>query len=119
MPPKMRPGIPLLSARTEWDCPNCNCTDVTEEARPHTRMHNCPGLGGLTVPMVNKARKSACGGAPRVRKAIREDYVGKERGLTYDDAGKPIMAVVTEYPDGSNDAAVYPAIAVVDVRKGP
>ena len=119
MPPKDK-GIPILSARKEWDCPNCDLDDVTNEAQPHTRMHACPGMGGLTVPMVEKARHAGrAKGSVRVRKVLREDYEGTEKGLTRDDAGRPVMAVVTDYADGSNDAAIYPAVAMIDVRKGP
>ena len=118
--PRIDRDIPILKPRQEWDCPNCDYLDVTTEAKPHTRMHACPGMGGLTVPMVNTSRHAVGKRASvRVRKVLREDYEGNERGLTRDADGRPVMAVVTEYPDGSNDAAVYPAVAVIDVRKGP
>lgn len=116
MPPKDK-NVPILDARKEWDCPNCNAADVTNEARPHTRMHNCRGMGGLTVPMVEKARRGADRRSVRVSKVVREDYVGKEKGLVYDDEGQPIMAAVTEYADGSNDVAVFAPVVQVEMRQ--
>lgn len=113
MPTKGRPEIPILPARLDWDCPNCSETSVTNEARPHTRFHVCAGLGGLTTPLV---QKSANRGSVRVRKVVREDYVGKEHGLTYDNEGQPIMAVVTDYDDGTNDAAVFAPAVRVEMR---
>jgi hypothetical protein len=41
----------------------------------------------------------------RVFTREREDYVGREAVLL-DGNGRPIMAVVTERPDGSNDVLV-------------
>jgi hypothetical protein len=115
MPPKDK--LPILNARKEWDCPNCAAEDVTEVAQPHTRFHNCAGMGGLSLPMVEKARRARRGkGAVRVRKALREDYVGKEKGLVYDEQGQPVMAAVTEYPDGSNDVAVFAPVVRVEMR---
>ncbi len=105
------PEIPILNPRKEWDCPNCDAEDVTFEARPHTRMHPCPGMGGLTAPLVEKAR-----GRAHVRKAVREDYVKNERGVTFDEDGKAISAIVTEYADGSNDVAVYAPTATAKGR---
>ena len=83
-----------------WACPNCSFTDVTHEARPHTRYHTCPGLRGLTAPMV------PAGSRVKVTAVEREDYVGTEQVQT-DAEGRPVMAVVTERPDGSNDVTVF------------
>lgn len=119
MPPKDK-NVPILNARKEWDCPNCNAVDVTEEARPHTRMHNCAGMGGLTLPMTEKARVAEHGTMLRkkakVTPVVREDYEGKEHGLTRDEQGRPIMAAVTEYPDGTNDVAVFAPSVLVEGR---
>lgn len=102
--------IPILSLpRREWACPNCQATDVTHESRPHTRMHACAGLHGLTTPMqpaVEVDRNTV-----DVRLVEREDYVGDEHGITYDQTGRAIMAVETLHADGSNDIAVYAPIA--------
>jgi hypothetical protein len=109
-----RPEIPILARRVEWDCPNCTEQAVTTEARPHTRFHDCAGLGGLAAPFVQAAANR---GRVNVKPVIREDYVGTEQGLRYDEQGRPIMAVVTEYDDGSNDVAVFaPVVPVKTVR---
>jgi hypothetical protein len=93
------PEVPILKPERRWECPNCNFKDVTHEARPHTRMHTCRGLKGLTAPMVPE------GSDVMVRANVREDYVGKE-DVQYDGEGRPIMAVETIRADGSNDIAV-------------
>lgn len=83
-----------------WACPNCSFTDVTHEAQPHTRYHACVGLKGLTAPMIPAGTKV------RVSAVEREDYIGTEQVQT-DIEGRPVMAVVTEREDGSNDVAVF------------
>jgi hypothetical protein len=70
-------------------------------------------MGGLTAPLVQVAANR---GAVRVSKRVREDYGGDEKGLTYDDAGQPIMSVVTEYDDGKTDAAVFAPVVRVEMR---
>ncbi len=117
MPAKPRKDIPILNPRKEWDCPNCETEDVTEVAQPHTRMHACAGMRGLTLPMVEKARRPAGKRSVRVSPVLREDYVGKEKGLVYNDEGQPIMAAVTEYGDGSNDVAVFAPVVRVEMRQ--
>lgn len=93
-------SIPLLAAPVRhWDCPNCNHTDVTFEAQPHSRFHNCPGLAGLSAPMVPAGTRA------KVEAVEREDYIGDE-DVQYDGDGRPVMAVVTTRDDG-NDVAVY------------
>lgn len=93
------PEIPILSPVTRWECRKCNTKDVTREAQPHTRFHTCPGMKGITAPLVREGEDCD------VRANIREDYVGDE-DVTYDDDGRPVMAVETRYADGSNDLAV-------------
>jgi hypothetical protein len=46
-----------------------------------------------------------------VRALDREDYVGPEQGLRADADGRPVMSVITERWDGSNDCAVFPGTA--------
>jgi hypothetical protein len=108
-----RPDIPILARRVEWDCPNCTQVAVTTEARPHTRFHVCPGTGGLELPFV---QVDANRGRVNVKPVVREDYVGKEKGLRYDAEGRPIMGIVTEYDDGTNDAAVYAPVARIEMK---
>jgi len=45
---------------------------------------------------------------------VREDYVAHEI-VQYDGWGRPIMSVITERPDGSNDIAVLAPTAVMRV----
>lgn len=88
----------MLTPVHRWSCPNCKLTSITHEAKPHTRFHPCPGLHGLAAPMIQEGTKV------QVRAVQREDYIGSERVGRY-------MAVVTERPDGSNDAAVIAPVA--------
>lgn len=93
-------NIPILSPERRWECPNCSFRDVTFEVQPHTRMHACRGLKGLSAPMV------PAGTECMVRAVEREDYVGSGSSATLDGEGRPIMAVETVYGDGRNDLAV-------------
>lgn len=96
-----------LSLRREqrWRCPSCELEDVTFEARPHTRMHYCKGLRGLTFPMV------PAGVRCKVEAVERGDYIGKELVQT-DATGRPVMAVVTTRDTGV-DVAVFAPTAIV------
>lgn len=96
-------AVLLDAPERRWECPNCDHTDVTREARPHTRFHPCPGLRGLTAPMV------AAGTRCKVEAMDREDYVGKEI-VTRDGDGRPVMSVVTTRDDGQ-DCAVFAPLA--------
>ena len=89
-----------LARITSWACPNCGATDQTREPRPHTRYHTCPRLRGLSAPMVEAGVRA------RVFLREREDYVGDERVQLDPELGRPVMSIVTEYPDGRNDAMV-------------
>lgn len=92
-------AVPLLAPVRRWECPNCPLEQVTREAEPHTRFHNCPGLAGLSAPMVPAGTRC------KVEAVEREDYVGGE-DVQYDDNGRPVMSVVTTRDDG-NDVAVF------------
>lgn len=101
-------GVLLTPPATHWECPNCDLTQVTHVAGPHTRMHTCPGLKGLTAPMV------AAGTRAKVEAVVRGDYVGREVVQT-DDEGVPVSFVVTTRDDGNDVAALAPcATAFVD-----
>lgn len=94
---------------TVWVCANgCPVTDRTPGSVPN-RFHACAALGGLTAPLVPE------GSGARVRAQVREDYVGSEV-VQYDGAGRPITALVTERPDGSNDVAVLAPTAALKVE---
>lgn len=99
-------GIPILNPERRWECPNCTATDVTYEARPHTRFHACAGLKGLTAPFVPAGTRC------KVEAVEREDYIGMEE-VTYDGDNRPIMRVETTRDDG-NDIAVMAPLARSD-----
>lgn len=86
---------------TRWECPNCILTDVTREARVHSRMHNCAGMKGLSTPMVEAGTRC------KVEAHEREDYLGADDGwVRLDGEGRPIMSVTITRDDGE-DCAVY------------
>lgn len=95
--------VPLLRSEQRWECPNCDLTDVTHEARPHTRFHMCRGLKGLTAPFVPAGTRC------KVEAVEREDYIGDER-VTYDGDRRPIMRVETTRDDGNDVAVMAPCV---------
>jgi len=52
------------------------------------------------VPLIEAGTKV------KVTAVEREDYVGNEQ-VQLDPTGRPVMAVITEREDGSNDVSVY------------
>lgn len=99
-------NVPVLQPPvTHWDCERCPCEDRTQVPGVHTRFHRCPALGGAELPM--RVRNSGS----RVRLVEREDYVGAEQVQLIN--GRPVMAAVTDRPDGSNDAVLYAPTATV------
>lgn len=101
-------NIPILNPERRWECPNCDWQDVTREHKPHTRMHNCRGMKGLSVPMIPAGQRCA------VVAKEREDYIGDDV-VTFDGENRPIMAVETIRDDG-NDVAVYAPCASAELR---
>lgn len=91
----------------QWGCPHCPVTAVTPWDTPN-RFHFCSGLAGITAPMIPVGSEAV------TRAVVREDYVGQEI-VQYDANGRPISAVVTDRPDGSNDVAVLAPTAAVKV----
>lgn len=91
--------VPVLARESRWECPNCDLTDVTTDPRPHSRMHACRGLRGLTTPMVPAGTRC------KVEARDRDDYVGTDLVQT-DGEGRPVMSVVTTRDDGQ-DCTVY------------
>lgn len=98
----------LLSATIHWTCPNCPTEDVTNDPRPHTRYHPCPGLNGLVAPMVRAGTKAS------VELVERQDYIGTEQVRLHE--GRPIMALVTTREDGQ-DVAVFAPTATAKVQE--
>lgn len=90
--------VTLLNPVKRWYCPNCTVTDETPALTPN-RFHTCVGLRGLQAPLVPSGQKAW------VEAVDREDYV-KGEAVQTDADGRPVMAIVTRRPDGSNDTAV-------------
>jgi hypothetical protein len=105
--PLIMAAVLLTPPPVRWVCPNCPVEAVTPGNTPN-RYHECRGLAGITAPMVPAGSRS------RVLSVVREDYVGSEI-VQYDDNGRPVMAVITERPDGSNDVTVLAPTAAMRV----
>lgn len=101
-------GLLLTPPEQRWECPSCPVQDVTREARPHTRMHDCAGLAGLSVPMVPAGIRA------EHRAAEREDYIGDEH-VQFDGNGRPVMSVTTVRDEGQ-DCTVYAPTATAKVE---
>lgn len=81
-----------------WVCAHeCGSRATTyDDALPH---HPCPAMGGLMVPLIIEGTKV------KMTAVEREDYVGQEN-VRLNDAGRPVMSVITERPDGQ-DCTIY------------
>ena len=102
-------AVPLLTAVTRWECPNCDVTDVTQGTAPN-RYHTCAGLHMLTAPLI------PAGVRCKVEAEVRGDYLGKEIQAHGDD-GRPYMAVRTTREDGE-DVAVNAGLAQAHFGEG-
>ena len=91
---------PVLLAAPEhrWECPRCDWQDVTRQHGPHTRMHSCRALGGLTAPMVPAGTRA------KVEFNEREDYIGGD--LVQLHEGRPVMNVTVTRDEGT-DVVVF------------
>lgn len=89
----------VLTPEQHWVCPNCTHTDVTHEARVHTRFHACRGMKGLTAPMVPEGTRC------KVEAHERDDYIGDEL-VRLNGNGRPVMKLVTTRDDGT-DVVVF------------
>ena len=85
-------GAVILNARQEWVCPNCDATATSRAGVSGGLLHQCPGLHGLSAPLVRAGVRC------QVTAAEREDYLNGEVQATGDD-GKPYMNVRTTYDD--------------------
>lgn len=84
---------------TRWECPNCDTRSATREVDPHSRFHACPGLAGITAPLVPEGTRC------KVTAHERGDYIGAE-DVRYDNTGRPVMTVET-VRDNGNDLIVF------------
>jgi hypothetical protein len=102
-------GVFALATERRWECPRCDLQQVTHEAEPHTRMHTCKGLAGLTAPMIPAGTKA------KVETTERQDYIAGE-DVQRDDNGRPVMNVRVTRDDGE-DLAVYAPTAHANLRE--
>jgi hypothetical protein len=101
--------VPLLHAVTRWECPNCDTADVTAPLPPgSSRFHTCPGLHGLTAPLVRAGTRC------KVEAEERQDYLGPEVQARGDD-GRQYMAVRTT-TDDHDDLLVFAGLAHAELR---
>ena len=103
----MRAEPIILQPEFHWECPACGRQYVTHEMRPHTPLHPCGKHAGLATPYAPVQGKAEGLKKHSVRIVIneREDWIGAE-DVQYHQ-GRPIMNMVTERADGSNDIRVY------------
>lgn len=94
----MTTDLSVIAYQT-WRCPACGLEERTPP-RPN-RFHTCPKLRFMTAPMV------LAGTDAKVTIVERQDYVGKERVMLDPELGRPVMSIVTERADGSNDVMVF------------
>ena len=93
----------LIQPAQRWYCPECHKEDVA----PHpvaNRYHPCAKAGGLIAPMIPAGTRA------KISVNEREDYVGTETVRT-DENGRPVMSIVTEREDGTNDVMVFAPVA--------
>jgi len=89
-------AVPLLEGRQQWECPNCDVTDVTAPLPPgSSRYHTCAGLHMLTAPLVRAGTRC------KVTAAVREDYLAGDWQATGDD-GRPYMNIRLTREDGED-----------------
>lgn len=98
--------IALLDAERRWVCPNCAHTRVTTSAEQHVVIHRCPGLGGLTAPLVPE------GADCKVDVVLREDWITGNERPQLDERGRPVMSITTTHADGRIDCTVLAPLAV-------
>jgi len=85
----------------DWYCPECGKTDQTKDDGTGTRYHTCPKMRMLSVPMVLAGVKA------RLVLKEPEGYVSGKIQQRDPERGRPIMSLITERADGSNDTIVY------------
>lgn len=91
----------LGKVAVKWFCPNCDVYAVTYGQT--NRFHLCPGLAGITAPMLPIGSKA------QVTAHEREDYIGKA-DVQYDGNGRPVMNVETVREDGTDLIVFAPTV---------
>lgn len=80
-------------------------------------MHNCEGMKGLSIPMIEVKSPRDDPNPKRTQHTAQErgDFIGSKKMEPF----RPItVAVKTERFDGSNDCTVFPGTAVVFMNEG-
>ena len=99
----------LIAPERHLSCPNCSGTLVSRDPNPaHQVFHSCPGLRGLTAPMVEDG--TAC----KVEVVQREDYTNGDV-VPRDGEGNVVMAVRTTR-DGGEDLLAFAPTAHGSMR---
>lgn len=102
--------VPLLGRVEDWRCPNCGHAEQTRGLPANAqRFHPCPGLKGLTAPLVR------AGVNAKVEAVERGDWVGTELVQRAPEDGRPYMGVRTTRDDGT-DFAVFAPTATANLR---
>lgn len=103
--------MPVFALANEhrWECPNCDLEDVTHDAQPHSRFHNCRGLKGLSAPMVPAGTRC------KVEPVERGDYTNGDV-VQRDGEGRVVMSVVTTRDEGQDCAVMAPCATATGVR---
>lgn len=99
----------ILNVEQRWECPNCDTKDVHNVKPGQSRLHDCPGLHGLTAPLVPAGTRC------KVEATGWEDYVRNDDAVRHDGEGRPVSAVSVTRDDG-NDVIVFPAAAMVKME---
>lgn len=95
----------MIDLRGEWSCPNCIVKAFLPPPKPgQTHLHTCPGLHGLTAPLLPPGVRA------KVEIREREDYVGQETVRLHE--GRPVMSVVTTRDDGQDVIVFAPTASI-------
>lgn len=101
----------IFSTRmVNWVCPYCTTTAQKPFALENVEYHLCPGMGMLTVQMVEEGMRV------KVTANEREDYINGEAVQT-DSNNRPIMNVTVEREDGIDCTVYAPAVTTTARRE--
>ena len=73
-------GVLLNPVEHWWRCPSCDVVSRTVRSDPHTEMHNCNGMNGLSVPLVEVRNADDKPHAQHILNE-REDYIGDRKSV--------------------------------------
>lgn len=97
----------MIEIAVDWQCPSCG--QEKQVAGVYGKVvHRCPKLGGLVTPYVRK------GVSAKHEARLREDYENGDL-VQRDDAGRPVMSIVTTRDNGQ-DVRVFAPTATAKAR---